>query len=402
MLFIIKACLMIMLVNMHCLSHVFGTVIPRCTEITAAIATGAMCLRLLINGKGFRSVKKTVTPMVVFFIYCFATGVGLTIFGFYYVQMVYPLAEKILIMILVSYVIYNDESPNYVLNLCIVTAIATSIATLSGFESHNIRVEINEGMSSNLIGMVASSGVLCLSMVNGRFYNKYIKLGLNILFLCAIVLTASRQSLIIAIIVYLNAWVILLFKDTQKTRRRMVSNFLFIVLVGVTLIYLVGTGFFDVIYETKLYQRLTGANRTTRVSDNARLNMYIYGWKKFWDKPFFGVGYNYVRYIYRYTHSTYMELLIGTGMIGFFIYFIPFIKKMQGFIRGFWQSKSKSDKKYYLEKIIIGLVLIIMMATRSVTYYIFPMVIWTLFICDYNYENSAKKQEQNELERKRS
>ena len=185
MLFIIKASLMLMLLNMHCFSHVFGTIIPKCTEITAIIATGAMCLRLLTNGKGFKKTRKTVTPMVVFFVYCFAAGVGLTIFGLYYINLVYPLAEKILVLILISYVIYSEESPKYVLNLCIVVAIATAIATLIKSDSLYARTQLSETMSSNLIGMVCASGILCLSMIKSRFYNKYIKLGITFVCDCA-------------------------------------------------------------------------------------------------------------------------------------------------------------------------------------------------------------------------
>ena len=80
MLFIIKACLMLLFLNSYCFIHMFETTIPKCSEITAAIATGAMCLRLLVNGTGFKQVKKTIIPMLVFWNYCFAVGVVLELF----------------------------------------------------------------------------------------------------------------------------------------------------------------------------------------------------------------------------------------------------------------------------------------------------------------------------------
>lgn len=390
MLFIMKTCLMVLFLNLYCFSHMFGTIIPKCTEMMALIATGAMCLRLIVNGKGFKQVKKAVTPMVVFFVYCFATGVGLTIFGLYYVQLVYPLTEKILVVILISYIIYNDESPKYVLNLCIAVAIAASIATIVKSESLYTRVELSGAMSSNQIGMVCATGILCLSMAQSRLYNKYIKLGLNVLFLCAIVLTASRQSLIMAVIIYMYKWMLSVVNDKQKSCKSLVSNLCFISFVGITLIILISGGYLDVIYKTKLYARLTGSNRSTMVSDASRWNMYVDGFKVFWKKPFIGVGFDYVKYIFKYTHSTFMELLIGTGLFGFFIYFMPFLKCVKNFLRGFIREKGKLQKRYYGEKLLIGVVLIIMMATRSIVYYVFPMVVWALFICDYNY---AKNEE---------
>ena len=376
---------MIMLLNMYCFSHVFRTVIPKCTEITAIIATGAMCLRLLTNGKGFKNVKRTVTPMVVFFVYCFAVGVGLTVFGLYYINLVYPLLEKILIMILIAYIIYNDESPKYVLNLCIAVAVAASVATIIRSDSLYTRVELSEAMSANQIGMVCATGALALSMIKSKFYNRYVKLALNVLFLCAIVMTASRQALVMVVIIYLGGWIISVLGDKKKTARKMVSNICFIVIVGVILIFLITGGYIDVIYETKLYARLAGNSRSTTVSDAARWNMYAKGWKKFWDAPFFGIGFNYVKYVFLYTHSTFMEILIGTGMFGFFIFFIPFLKSIKNNIRGFSRGRNNLEKKYFAEKLLIAAVLIIMMITRSIVYYIFPMVVWTLYMCDYNY-----------------
>ena len=179
--------------------------------------------------------------------------------------------------------------------------------------------------------------------------------------------------------------------DKKKSRRALISNLFFIVFVGIVLIFLINGEYFNIIYKTKIYARLTGSNRATVVSDSGRWNMYVKGFKKFWEKPFFGVGFNYVKYTFVYTHSTFMELLIGTGMFGFFIYFIPFFNCIKKYIAGLIKGRDRNEKKYYAEKTLIGIVLIVMMATRSIVYYVFPMAIWALFICDYNYADREEK-----------
>lgn len=391
MLFIIKACLMLMLLNMHCFSHVFGTIIPKCTEITAVIATGAMCFRLLVNGTGFKQVKKTIIPMLVFWNYCFAVGVLLELFDSYQISLVYPLMEKILIIVLVSYIIYNDKSPKFVLNLCITVAVATAVATLVKTEDIYVRTELSDAMSANHIGMICSSGILCLSMIKSKFYNRYFKLGLNALLLCAIVVTASRQSLIMSILIYLSSWAISILNKKDKTRRRLISNMCFIVIIGMIATFFINSGYLDVIYETKLYARLTGVNRATITSDASRFDLYVKGWELFWEKPILGVGFDYVKYIYKYTHSTFIEILVGTGIIGFLIFYIPYLKRIKDSIIRLLKEKDKLQKRYYAEKIVIGGFLFVMMITRGILDYVFSMVIWTLFIADYNFseeENS--------------
>ena len=390
MLFIIKACLMLLFLNSYCFIHMFETTIPKCSEITAAIATGAMCLRLLVNGTGFKQVKKTIIPMLVFWNYCFAVGVVLELFDSYQISLVYPILEKILIIALVSYVIYNDKSPKFVLNLCITVATATAISTLIKTENLYVRTELSDGMSSNLIGMVCASGILCLSISQSKFYNRYIKLGLNVLFLSAIIVTASRQSLIMSILIYLSSWMISILNKKNKTRGRLISDMCFIVIIGIIATFFINSGYMNVIYETKLYARVTGVNKATIISDAGRFDLYANGWKLFWERPVLGIGFDYVKYVYAYTHSTFIELLVGTGIIGFLIFFIPYFKRMVGYVVGAFREKNSLQKKYYAEKVVIGGFLFVMMLTREILNYTFCMVIWTLFIADYNFAEHEK------------
>lgn len=393
MLFIIKACLLILFLNSYCLIHMFEITIPKCTEITAAIATGMMCLRLLLDGTGFRQVKKIIIPLLVFWSYCFGVGAVLEMFDTYQISRVYPLLEKILIVALISYVVYNEKSPKFVFNLCIIVAVAAAISTLIKTDDIYTRVELSEGMSSNMLGMVCATGVLCLSMVKGKFYGRYIKLGLNVLLLCAIVVTGSRQSLIMSLLVYLGRWVISVFSSKEKNRKSIISNMCFILIIGILAVFFINSEYLGMIYKTKLFARLSGDNSATLTSDAARLDLYINGIKLFWERPVLGIGFDYVEYVYAYTHSTFIELLVGTGIIGFLIFFVPYFKRMISFSVAFFNKKDKLQKKYYAEKVIIGVFLFVMMLTRQILHYTFAMIVWTLFITDYNYFENEKTDE---------
>jgi len=97
------------------------------------------------------------------------------------------------------------------------------------------------------------------------------------------------------------------------------------------------------------------------------------GFKIFEDNPIFGIGLNNARYfLIKYTHNNYLELLIGTGIIGtilFYNIYIATLKKV-------FNMPSIIIKRYFLIMIFI----LLLSDITTVTYYRKPVLFIVLYI----------------------
>ena len=96
-----------------------------------------------------------------------------------------------------------------------------------------------------------------------------------------------------------------------------------ILLIILTLIIILGKSYF---YDSVIYQRLsTGSGYSLVKARSEWANEAI---RLFNMNPIFGVGFNHYRILSifgTYSHSTYLELISTTGIIGTLIYFSAYI-----------------------------------------------------------------------------
>jgi O-antigen ligase len=119
-------------------------------------------------------------------------------------------------------------------------------------------------------------------------------------------------------------WIVVDLRTTWKTYKSY-TKIAVLALFAVAL-YLVARYGIPIFQSSTTYFRLT--DEYARRSDLGRIDLYSEAWKYFLQNPIFGLGFNQFR-LYNskgmYSHSTYMEILANTGMVGAVLFFAPHI-----------------------------------------------------------------------------
>lgn len=221
------------------------------------------------------------------------------------------------------------------------TMIAVSLlsafsATFSGYNYVNggyAGITMGPNNNPNNLGMVMSIGVFYLLMPNRKqsMWMWAVRIFLVGVYLNVIVNTGSRSGVLcLGTMVGLSV-----FFNYKYLRGSEASKLLKRVFLGVAC---VGAVFFALHFIQGIGSGTSGINRLldnfNSKSFGGRTSLYLIAFKIFQKAPVFGVGYNgfsVVSNLNYYSHSTYMELLSCTGVVGFLLFQIPIVK-------GIWNS----------------------------------------------------------------
>lgn len=112
----------------------------------------------------------------------------------------------------------------------------------------------------------------------------------------------------------------------KRSKKRLLRRFL--IILGVAA---VGGLLLD--YIKNMESGTTGIHRLLNEfrieAFSGRTDLYVEGWEIFKQQPVVGVGYKSFEYVTKaghYTHSTYMELLSCTGLVGFVLFLYPYMR----------------------------------------------------------------------------
>lgn len=139
----------------------------------------------------------------------------------------------------------------------------------------------------------------------------------------------------------------------------------------------------------------TGLNRLIERfnsdSFGGRTTLYDAAWAFFLQHPIVGIGYNCFRVVSGYgffTHSTYMELLSCTGIVGFILYMWPVLNGLKYAI---YSIKENHGRK------IILLTMLLISGFFGILFYniVFMMILYLLIFCSYEIEDEDMQQEEN-------
>ena len=172
-------------------------------------------------------------------------------------------------------------------------------------------------LSKTMILSIFSS--LMLLKINERSFVAKLLLYMNIVFAFFIIfLTASKQALILAPI---------LFIFSTKINTKVVKLIFYIPVISVLLYYFLSyipdelLNFELVTYRIEKFLS-TYLENDVGASTSERQFLISAGLNQFYENPIFGVGMNNFRYIFtKYAHNTYLELLVGLGIIGFSLFY---------------------------------------------------------------------------------
>jgi len=157
---------------------------------------------------------------------------------------------------------------------------------------------------------------------------KLLVLGISVLF---IILSGSRSALVVTLVSALFM-VVLSVKSRRRGGGLVLVGSLAFIMITIYLIFNV-----EILYNV-IGVRLEGVmdffnSGVGESSVNARAELIATGWERFEENPIFGTGFNSFKSMSKesvgriaYSHNNYLELLVGIGLVGTFIYYlIPFM-----------------------------------------------------------------------------
>lgn len=216
--------------------------------------------------------------------------------------------------------------------LVIVCAYMYSQGTI-GLSNITFGTRLGDELSGNVNTVATCFGIMLIP----TFYlfltqKKRISTGIIVVVssVCMLLTGSKKGVLVLAIMLLMYLWI-------KKTPLKYVV----ILVVGILGVYALFN--VPVLYNTVGF-RVVDAFATmgigtavTRSQSTSIRNEFIHlGLKSFLNVPIFGGGMNYFQYINRaryYSHNNYVELLNTFGLLGFLLFYLPFIKRMNGCLR---------------------------------------------------------------------
>lgn len=261
-----------------------------------------------------------------------------------------------------------------------------------GYDAPGGRLYLSASSNPNGDGLTLLAGVFCtLILIEGNSLKRILpSLGLVGLFAYTIILTGSRKSFIVVLILII-LWFILSFRDNWKglTLSKKITMLVFLILGGFVVVYYL----LPVFYDSTLYWRLTNKGFTIG-SDQARSGMYKEALSMFFNNPVFGVGFNHYRIlsVYRtYSHSTYAEIISTTGIIGTLIYFSGYLVILKNLVAIYFRKRGSMASDKAVQYLILFLSMLVL-GTGVIHFYgIQDSMLFALMISFYYTEKVKDK-----------
>lgn len=240
------------------------------------------------------------------------------------------------VLCFISILTYNKRNLFIVLKLFLIASLINSVYILYNIDFTTIGIirigagSLGEEWNSNIIGMLMAfstyiSYFLSINEINKRSRVKYYICILIFTFI--VLFSGSRKALMILIISNMSFY--FLYKKNKFYSIFKISIICFLVYYLIMnipeLYYIVGRRI------ESLLAQFTG-NGFVDNSTQVRMSMIEYGVYWFQKKPILGYGIDNYKYLYAnmvgdymYSHNNYIELLVGTGVIGILSYYSMYI-----------------------------------------------------------------------------
>jgi O-antigen ligase len=293
---------------------------------------GFIILHALQTGRSiFNSITKEIKIWILFAFTSLMFGLIVAVNQGLLIRSIITFVEFLILMFGIVYISNQDRNINFFVNVFVVFAIISAITTLFwGVEIGHGRISMGLSDNPNSLGMIMAIGICCIlykQNFNKLFYS-LVAFSAIFMLIYVCILTGSRKSflVIIAIIIY---WLIYVaFTDIKALQLNRKAK-------GLLSILLLLGGAYFMLYpyfiDSVMFSRL---NLLSDTSNEIRLNMYLESFELFKQSPLVGIGLNNYRAVSRfqtYTHSTIMEALACTGIIGSFLYFTPYISLLSNY-----------------------------------------------------------------------
>lgn len=287
------------------------------------------------------------------------------------------------------YISLHDKKIDFFINTFIVFSLVCALTTIFwGVNYTSIRVSMSEITNPNTLGLIMVIAVFCILYILDfkRIVPTILLITLMFTFIYVIILSGSRKSFL-SIAIMLLLWFTFIQLDILKNKsKHKVINFLILLLAMILGAYF----FVSFVTESSMFLRL---ERLLDSGDEARLLMYSTAVELFKQNPIIGVGINNYRvltYFQTYSHSTYAEILVSTGLIGTIIYFIPYISQFFKIVK-----LIRSENNYIVKKVrLLGIMLLIILLLGIGVIHFYSMYVFIVFgfiisFCTLNYKTNT-------------
>lgn len=303
--------------------------IPNLSLVLGAGIIGCIALHALLCKESLlKGMSIEVILWIAFVIASLVIGVVVATNMDYLVSSMISYIQYLILIYAMAFISIQDKKLDYVIHAYVMLAIACAITTLfSGVDVYSNRTSMSASVNPNTTAITMVLGVF--GILYGLNFNNRLKTVLQFvaigLFIFVIFGTGSRNGLF-SVLILLGFWVLFVSKGLIRSiqKNRSIKRILFI------FVLIISTFFF--IHEfaySNIAERLTELTKSE--AKDTREVMIEFGINLFKDKPLFGYGVNNFRSYYpaaTYSHNTYIEILVSTGLVGAFLYFIPYISLM--------------------------------------------------------------------------
>lgn len=250
-----------------------------------------------------------------------------------------------------------------------------------------------EEKSYNIIMLEFIVGVLFCFFLASFTEKKYPYYLLGILFLAIIIATGSVKGFIAISFFIVLSLIPYKFKFNFNLSIRKILKFTFLsIFVCIAIVFLSKMDFFDSGLSRVVATIMFLVSNDTQYAMEAagsvhgvRDQLVSYGIEFWKERPIFGSGINNYRYLIQknygfptYSHNTYIEILVGTGIVGFIFYFLFIISTFIFLIKKYLVLKEKS-----ILLIIYGLVCLVIISFGQRMYAVIYQFIYIALILSF-------------------
>ena len=281
-----------------------------------------------------------------------------------------------IVIFVINLVVVDEEDIKFLLKAFALAALIQCIYMLSvyGLDIFYViaegeeRIRVGDEVSnSNSVGMsfICSEIISVYFLLNEKMqiHKKLFYVVLTVIGFVFGLLSGSRKALILLIA---GSFIILYYKNLDKKN---VVKTMFGILIASAAVYamyylITSNQMFSIINDrfTTLIEGVRGETILDNSSEE-RFNMIKTGWEVFVESPVYGKGlYASYNYFETYSHNNFIEILMNTGIIGFIIFYYPYIKGLYKF------SKINKKEKMYSVMLVFFL-WIFLGGFGMVTYY---------------------------------
>ena len=233
--------------------------------------------------------------------------------------------------------VVNSKLPhdsNWLRNTILIIGVLSTISTVFwGFEYRNglyTVTTMSQNDNPNGLSFMMTLALYFLLVKKRDNRHKLACMVLALLFCYVILNTGSRSGLLNCCLV-LFFYVISEYMKKSSSRRRQLTRKISLTICILISIILIAKYLSDNIQSNVALLRISEQLNFESKSIDGRGNLYSAAWKLFCDNPIFGIGYDCFAVaggFGYYSHSTYMELLACTGIVGFILFIAPYIKSL--------------------------------------------------------------------------